>query len=193
MASKRKRSPAGKPSARKRAVRAAEAEQTHELERGHETPEQSAMAATHVERENADVDWIRPSALDAPPPRSGYVQRWKRIELDGTPDTRNWQRALREGWKPRPADSLPSSFDAFVGDVAGLKGVVSAEGLVLCEMPERAAGQRRQHYRQRTARQMQAVNEDLLKTQTPGGPAIQSDHRSRAETGRRPQVAADGN
>ncbi len=191
MAGKRKRSPA-RPSAKTRAVKAAEAYHTHEIDRGHETPAQAAEAATHVEREDGDIDWARPSALDAPPARAGFVQRWKRIELGGTPDTRNWQRALREGWRPRPVQSIPDEWKSLIGDVAGLKGVISAEGLVLCEMPVRAAGQREANYRKRTARQMQAVHEDLLKTKSQGGPDIHRDHRSGVETGRRPQVAADG-
>ncbi|KEZ78315.1 hypothetical protein [Salinisphaera hydrothermalis] len=186
----RRNSPTRQPSAQERTAHAAEAETTHEVEREHQTPAAAGAEASTVEHGDGDIDWVRPSSLDAPPPRPGMVQRWKRHELGGAPDTRNWQRALREGWRPRAADTVDEAFSSMKTTVEG-KGVISAEGLILCEMPAKAAGKRTEHYRSQTARQMQGVEADLHRTQSPGGPRISKDHRSRTDQGRLPNVAGD--
>lgn len=186
-----KRAPRGQQSAGQRAQYAAEAEVTHAIEREHQSPEAAGAQASTVEREDGDIAWMRPSNLDAPPARPGYVQRWKRSELGGAPDTRNWQSALREGWRPRPADTVPDAFSMMKTHDNG-QGVIKAEGLILCEMPDHAAGQRVAHYRGKTARQIQGVDQDLHRTQAAGGGLpINKEHDSRTETGRRPRVAAD--
>lgn len=160
-------------------------EGAHDVERLHETPAQSAHDAETVPRFEAASDWARPSSLDAPPPRPGMVQRWKRHRLNGETDTRNWQRAMREGWRPRSADSVNVEYESMKsGD-----GLIAVEGLVLCEMPIKVAGQREAFYAQRASRQMQGVDQDLYKARSPGGPVINKDHQSRTDKGRLPEVA----
>lgn len=188
--SQSKRRPTAQPTAQQRVADAAEAEVTHDIEREHQTPAQAAAEAATVEHGDGDLSWSRPSSLDAPPPRPGYVQRWKRHQLNGTSDTRNWQRAMREGWKPRPVDTVDEAFSSLKTESNG-QGVISAEGLILCEMPNITAGERTSHYGRRTSRQMESVDSDLNRTQSPGGPSIRKDHDSQAQHGRRPAVAND--
>ena len=33
--------------------------------------------------------WVRPTSLDAPPPRPGFVQRWIRVGMNGKDDPTN--------------------------------------------------------------------------------------------------------
>jgi hypothetical protein len=86
---------------------------------------------------------------------------------------------------------VDAEFSALKADVAGFVGVISAEGLILCEMPERMARQRKAHYADATSRQLRAVDQDLHRVQSSGGPAIHKDHKSTSEMGRRPVVAGD--
>lgn len=162
-------------------------EETHGIDNEHQSPAQASAEATQIDYADGDRDWSRPSSLDAPPARPGMTQRWKRHQLGGQPDTRNWQRALREGWKPRPADSVDGEFSSLKTDA----GVISVEGLVLCEMPKKQAGQRAAHYARHTTRQMTGVESDLNRAKSPGGPPINKEHQSRTEQGRIPTVAAD--
>lgn len=185
-----KRSPRGQQYAEQRAQHAADGFVTHEIEREHETPAAAGDEISTIEREEGDITWMRPSNLDAPPPRPGYVQRWKRIELDGAHDTRNWQSALREGWRPRQADTVTEDFAVMKHSLDGM-GVIKAEGLILCEMPMTAAGKRVSYYSERTARQIQSVDDDLLRTQQSGPVPINKSHKSQTQMGRRPQVAGD--
>ena len=62
--------------------------------------------ALHTEpeelRPDEAVEFHDESNLIAPLPRAGKSQRWVRVVLpDGTPDVRNWMRALRDGYTPR--------------------------------------------------------------------------------------------
>jgi hypothetical protein len=52
---------------------------------------------------DADVatQWRRPSNLDAPDPRPGYVQRWVRYRSGNVEDTENLEKAMDQGWRPR--------------------------------------------------------------------------------------------
>lgn len=61
----------------------------------------------HAESEKP---WVRPSSLAAPPARPGFVQRWIRVGVKGEDDPTNVAHKMREGWKPRPAESVPASF-----------------------------------------------------------------------------------
>ena len=118
-----------------------------------------------------DEPWTRPSSLEAPPKRPGYVQRWIRVGSRGTDDPTNIARKFREGWKPRPADTIPSHFHAPTISHGRYAGFVGVEGMVLCEMPEERNNQRNKYYRNKRDRMTQAVNDQLagINTQvTPG-------------------------
>ena len=131
--------------------------------------------ATHPDDEYQP--WVRPSSLDAPPPRPGMVQRWVRVQLKGADDPRNRTRRLREGWKPRALDSIPEDWVGFGMNQGDVKGAFVVDDLMLCEMPERIAIQRRKHYARMTAQQMEAVEADLESAQV-GGHRILRSHKT---------------
>jgi hypothetical protein len=70
-----------------------------------------------------------------PPARAGMDQRWIRTELGGKFDPTNWARKQREGWKARPADSVPKDFPVPRIDQGKLAGCIGIEGMILCERP----------------------------------------------------------
>ena len=143
------------------------------------------------EQFDEDIDgeygWAPPSALQAPPPRPGYVQRWIRVEQAGTPDTKNVSSKYREGWRPRDPATVPEGYFPPTLGHGDFGGYVGVEGMVLCEMPKKVHKQRQDYYRGRIRGQEQAINSDLFKET---GGQVQSGSKSRVTRGRSPQPAA---
>lgn len=97
-----------------------------------------------------DKPWVRPTSLEAPPARPGLVQRWIRVGSMGQDDPTNTARKFREGWKPRPAASVPAGFHMPTIAHGKWAGCVGVEGMLLCEMPEKMVQKRNAHYREKT-------------------------------------------
>lgn len=146
--------------------------------------------------ENEVAEWRRRSALDAPPARPGYVQRFIRVRLGTTRDAANWRAKLREGWRPVKASahtdrSLPTTLQ----DGAEYIGV---DDLVLCEMPEQVFQQRTEFYQKKLDDQNEAIERQLreqsLAESAGGFGPIEQDRRSsvsvRARTPGRSRPAA---
>lgn len=100
----------------------------------HPTHNQETWDANAI-HEVEDTPWIRGGSLVMPPPRPGFDQRWVRVAVRGELDTTNTARKLREGWKPRPADSIPVGFSMPTISHGQFAGFLGVEGSVLCERP----------------------------------------------------------
>jgi hypothetical protein len=142
--------------------------------RAHDTrvDEVSEERATHQRRE---AKWQRPTSLDAPPARPGYKQRWVRVSFRGADDPRNRNRRLREGWNPRPLESISAEWQGIASTAGPVTGAFVVDDLMLCEMPEDIYNERKAHYEKLTSLQMTAVEADLDKAQT-GGHRILRNH-----------------
>jgi len=129
-----------------------------------ENLESAAGEAYEPELDNEITEWVRPSELDAPPARAGFVQRWIRIRLGTTRDTARLRKAMREGWRPVKASSMghaDHSLPIIQHDQLGDGDYVGAEDLILMEMPERVNRQREIFYKRRQARQTGAVERQI--------------------------------
>lgn len=131
--------------------------------------EREALPPQVDESVNADADWRRSSTLDAPVARQGFTQMWIRVEADGKPDGRNYSRKYREGWRPRDPATVPEGFSPPTIR-HGNQTVIGAQGMILCEMPNNLAAKRRLYVKERTDRQMQAVEQNLMRVERPGRP-----------------------
>lgn len=158
---------------------------THDVEReGHDTraDEMSEEHAAHLELLAAE-DWDRPSALLAPEPRPGMDQRWVRVSVRGAGDPRNVGRKRRDGWKPRPADTISDEwFIGFTDDDGKAKGYLQQDELVLMERPIEISQHRARYFADRADAQMAGVEHDLEDT-IPAHQMHTRRHRSRARTG----------
>lgn len=155
-------------------------EQSHDARgREHETrvDEASEHHATHPQRPKS---WVRPSNLTAPPPRSGMVQRWIRVSVRGADDPRNVAMRSREGWNPRPVDTIPEDF-LILAPASHDTGRFVVDDLMLCEMPREVYEDRKAYYRSQTEGQMSAVEMDLDKAEQAGGQPIVRTHRSNVD------------
>lgn len=136
--------------------------------------EEAVHDAGHIENTDREADdiyatdgeseifeWRRHSALDAPPARPGYVNRFIRVRLGTTRDVANWQAKHREGWRPVKASSvIDRSLPTTHHDGAEVIGV---DDLILCEMPEKVFEQRMAFYRRKLQAQNAAIQRDLQK------------------------------
>lgn len=117
--------------------------------------------------------WVRPTSLEAPAPRTGFVQRWIRVGTGNSDDPTNTARKFREGWKPRPASSIPSSYHAPTIQHGKWVGCIGVEGMLLCEMPETMVKKRADHYAARTDLVTNTIAAELQKQSRPGMPIVQ--------------------
>ena len=124
----------------------------------------AATEAFEIDGDSEVLEWIRPSELDAPPARPGFVQRWIRIRLGTTRDTARLRKAMREGWRPVKASSqarTDHSLPIIQHDQLGDGDYIGAEDLILMEMPERINRQRMAFYKRRQARQTGAIERQV--------------------------------
>lgn len=137
-----------------------------------------------------DRPWVRPTSLAAPPARPGFKQRWIRVAIHGTDDPANTTRKFREGWKPRPANTIPATFPLPTISNGAWAGCVGIEGSILCEMPIELANKRNAYYANKTAAIDAAIEAELQKDSTSKMPITQQ-RSSASKLVRRPRVADD--
>ena len=127
--------------------------------------------------------WAPPSRLDAPPAPEGYVHRWIRTSMRNEEDTMNVHTKLREGWEPVRADEYPEMAGQFPTiDEGQHAGVIGVGGLMLARIPEETVEERTEYYREQTRKQMDAVDQNLMREQHPSMP-IHTDRKSRVSFG----------
>lgn len=135
------------------------------------------------------IDLSEPSNLLAPDPRPGFVQRWIRIDVRGDGrDTMNYSRALREGWQPRPVDSIPAAYHPPIKGNGMHVGNLVVHDLVLCEMPEERFALIKERKRLRTVRQNQAIDGNVFREFGKGKDLLEVSRKSTVTRGRRPPV-----
>jgi len=133
------------------------------------------------EKESRRKPWTPPSSLDAPPPPEGYVHRWIRESVMGYDDNKNLSARLREGFELVRADEYPDFAAPTIQD-GKHAGVIGVGGLILARFPIESKQERDDHYKQKTADQMIAVDNDLMREQHSSMP-IHNDRQSRVTFG----------
>ena len=116
--------------------------------------------------QNRTKPWAPPSSLDAPPAPQGFCHRWIRVESAGFMDTGNVSKKLREGWEFVRAEEVQNEIgdhDNPVIHEGKHQGLIGGGGLVLARIPEEIVMERRNYFRQITADQVKAVDNDILR------------------------------
>ena len=148
---------------------------------------------THLDREDLSREdiWEPPALLEAPPARPGMRQRWVSTSILGKDVPQHAARRFREGWTPRPANTVPNDF--YVPTIAHgqFEGVVGVEGMILCEMPEERAQARDRYFRGKTSDQQRFVNQALDKVAQSGGVEIDKTSKEGIDRGSRPSVVME--
>ena len=114
------------------------------------------------EKTAARKPWAPPSMLDAPPAPDGYKHRWIRAETRGFNDTKNISAKIREGWELVRKDEYPD-YEAPVIESGKYEGIFVVGGLILARIPEETVAERNAYFAERSADQMQAVDQDMMR------------------------------
>jgi len=192
---KAERRAAGKKGAATRRANALAAEDKsddpHKVDHGQDsrTSQQDALDSYGISRSAHDEPWKLPAELDAPEPRQGFTQRWIRIRTGNVEDAKNSMKKFREGWLPRGLETVPQGYAPPTFLHSQLGDVIGVDDLILCEMPIKKAVQRNAYYKNKTARMIEGVENDLRKVSR-GGPRIAQSNKTEV-TKRRLRVPED--
>lgn len=128
------------------------------------------------------VSWQRPSALDAPAPRPGFVQRWVRYKMGNAEDGDNFESRYDEGWRPRRNAQIKRGHE-LTADLKGKYGqYIVKRGLILMEMPEKVFLQKSAHYRKLQMKMTEAIDRNYFKINHPLMPVLQPSRKTRVQT-----------
>lgn len=136
-------------------------------------------AATRISRDSdLPESWSRPTALAAPPPRPGYVNRWVRFRAGGDEDKDNLDKFTSQGWRPIPKSKLRKDH-SLTATIEGSYGqFIVKRGLILMELPVHLWEQRRAHYAQKQRRMTESIDRNLFKELDRRTPAWGVERRS---------------
>lgn len=125
--------------------------------------DRTTRAAETRQKTERKKSWTRPSDLDAPPPPPGYRHRWIRKEAGGQDDSKNVAGKIREGYELVRAEEYPDFVTPAI-ESGRHTGIIGVGDVMLARIPEEIAEERRDYYGQRTSEQLQAVDNDLMKS-----------------------------
>lgn len=108
--------------------------------------------------------WTPPETLPSPKAQDGWVFRWIRTSFMGQSDPTNTSAKLREGWEPVKAEDHPELM-LLADPNSRFKGNVEVGGLLLCKAPEELMKQRAAYYQRQSSSQMEAVDNNFMKTE----------------------------
>jgi hypothetical protein len=134
------------------------------------------------EKDSRRKPWQPPSTLDAPPAPEGYIHRWIRESVMGQDDKKNLSARLREGFDLVRADEFPDFESPTIQD-GKHAGVIGVGGLLLARFPIESKEERDAYFRGKTADQMQAVDNDLMREEHSSMPILKPDRQSRVTFG----------
>jgi hypothetical protein len=146
------------------------------------TLNRESRSANTRDSETRRKPWAPPSRLDAPPPLEGTRHRWIRAEIAGQEDRTNVAGKIREGYELVRADEYP---DFPVPSVEDGRHA----GLLLARIPEENVQERNAYYRQRASDQMQAADNELMKSNAHSSMRIQGPTRQSRVTFGGPKAA----
>lgn len=116
--------------------------------------------------------WQRPETLPQPDKQPGYVYRWIRVTMIGQADAKNISAKFREGWEPVRIEEQPK-FKMLSDPNSRFKDNIEVAGLLLCKMPEEFVSQRTAHYAKVTRDNMEAVDNNFMRSSDSRMPLFQ--------------------
>lgn len=126
--------------------------------------------------------WAPPSLLPSPKPQDGWVFRYIRTSMLGQLDPTNTSAKLREGWEPVKAADHPE-LQMLADPNSRFKDGIEIGGLLLCKAPAEMVEQRNSYYRKMADSQMDAVDNNFMKSNDPRMPLF-SEKRTKVSFGR---------
>lgn len=137
-------------------------------------------ARTHIERDSeVPTSWRPPSALDAPPPRPGYANRWIRYRSGNDEDAEHFEQALEEGWRPVKRSRVRQVHELTATTHGKYGQYYVKRGLILCEIPEGLEIQRSRYFNKLKQDMNRGVDRNLFKINHRVMPLLQPERSTR--------------
>ena len=128
--------------------------------------------------------WSPPNVLPDPEPEEGWVFRWVRTSMIGSPDNTNISSKFREGWEVVKAETQPSlKILSDEGSRWGQEGAIEVGGLLLCKAPVEMVKDRREYYEKMADQQMSGIDSNYLRENDPRMPVLQPERQTRVTFG----------
>jgi len=128
--------------------------------------------------------WSPPNVLPDPEPEEGWVFRWIRTSMIGSPDNTNVSSKFREGWEVVKAETQPSlKILSDEGSRWGQEGAIEVGGLLLCKAPVEMVKDRREYYEKMADQQMSGIDSNYLRENDPRMPVLQPERQTRVTFG----------
>ena len=128
--------------------------------------------------------WSPPNVLPDPEPEEGWVFRWVRTSMIGSPDNTNVSSKFREGWEVVKAETQPSlKILSDEGSRWGQEGAIEVGGLLLCKAPVEMVKDRREYYEKMADQQMSGIDSNYLRENDPRMPVLQPERQTRVTFG----------
>jgi hypothetical protein len=122
--------------------------------------------------------WKRQSLLPTPEPRDGLKFRWVRTGSLGNADNMNVSKRFREGYVPVKSSEHPELM--VISDQGSrFKGNIEIGGLILCSIPQEVADDRTEGQLMEAKAQMEAVDNNYLRTSDARMPVLNPERTSR--------------
>lgn len=167
--------------AKKKAKRASGTKNMHGVEHHAERDSSRQVDGVDtVDRDNdAPTQWRRPSNLDAPDPRPGYIQKWGRYRAGNSDDIDNLEKLMDQGWRPRERSTAKRGHELTARSSGQYGKYYVKRGLMLMEMPEKMARQRNAFYLKKLQSMTESVERDLLNENNRVMPVLAPEKRTR--------------
>ena len=127
--------------------------------------------------------WAPPELLPTPSPIPGWSFKYIRTSLMGTPDPTTTSARLREGWEPCKAEDHPELMH-LADQNSKFKGNIEIGGLLLCKAPTEMVQQRKDYFARQNQAQMDAVDNNFMRSQSDDRMPLFNEKRSSVSFGR---------
>jgi hypothetical protein len=151
---------------------------------------QEIRESVRDEESRPQTNWTPPALLDAPEPRSGYIQRWVATSIQGKDTPDNVFKRMREGWEARPASTVKSKLFPTINH-GQWEGCIGIEGMLLCEMPIEKHKQMKSYYANKSLEQNESLAGDLDALGRKAGQPIFQERKSSVSGGRQMSAMED--
>lgn len=148
------------------------------------------MAENRLTREMENRDnakrtqaWTPPQLLPTPNPIPGWTFKYVRTSLMGTADPTTTSARFREGWEPCKAEDHPELMH-LADQNSKFKGNIEIGGLLLCKAPTEMVQQRKEYYAKQNQAQMDAVDNNFMRSQSDDRMPLFNEKRSSVSFGR---------
>jgi hypothetical protein len=123
--------------------------------------------------------WRPPSRLDAPPARSGFVNRWVRYRAGNDEDAEHFEDMLDEGWRPVKRSRVRRVHELTASTHGKYGQYYVKRGLILMEMAEVLQLQRDRYFKQMQKQMNRGVDQNLFKINSRVMPLMKPERSTR--------------